>query len=85
MAGVFKIDGIMGWRGHASWNTLYPLPARVLCAVIRLLLHVFPIQGSVFQFPRDKGFSLPRYCESDTRVRVQGIPKHIAKKAKEGE
>ena len=40
-------------------------------------------QGQCLEFPGDKGFSLPRHHESDTRVRVQGVPQHVAKKTKE--
>ena len=86
--------GCSGWRAywdegeHALWNTLYPLPARVIHAVIRLLPHVLPIWGGILQFPCDKGFSLPRDFKPDARVSVQGIPQHVAQqaeKSKKGE
>ena len=47
LAGVFRIKGILNEKEAMSWNTLYPLPAGVPRAVIGLLLHVFPIGGSV--------------------------------------
>ena len=47
IGGVFRIEDIVRWREHASWNTLYPLPAQVLCAIIGLLPHVLPIRSSV--------------------------------------
>ena len=47
IGGVFRIKGILSEREIMFWNTLYPLPAGVLRAAIRLLLHVFPIGGGV--------------------------------------
>ena len=47
LAGVFRIEGIVRWREHAYWNTLYPLPAGVLHTAIGLLPHVLPIGGGV--------------------------------------
>ena len=85
LAGVLRIKGIVRWREHAWWNTLYLLPAGVLCAVIRLLPHVLPIGSGVLQFPGDKGFSLPRDCKLDARIRVQSIPEYIAEETKEGD
>ena len=85
LVGVFRIEGIVRWREHTSWNTLYLLPTGVLQVVIRLLPHVLPIRGSVLQFPGDKGFSLPSDQKSDARIRVQSIPEHIAEKTKEGD
>ena len=55
-------------------DALYPLPAGILRAVIGLLPHVFPIGGSILQFPGDEGFPLPRHCKSDSGVRIQSIP-----------
>ena len=56
-----------------------------LISFTRLLPHVLPIRGGILQFPRDKGFSLPRHHESDARVRVQSIPQHVAEEAKESD
>ena len=50
-----------------------------------MLPHVLPIGGSVLQFPRDEGLSLPRDRESDAGIRVQSIPQHIAEKTKESD
>ena len=85
MAGVFRIEGIVRWGEHASWNALYLLLAGVLRTSFRLLPHVLPIGSSVLQFPGDKGLPLPRHRESDARVRVQSIPQHIAKETQESD
>ena len=68
---------------HAYWNALYPLPAGVIRAAFRLLLHVLPIWGGVLYFPGDEGFSLSRDHKSDTGVCIQGIPQHVTQEAKE--
>ena len=77
LAGVFKMEGMSNEGGTHVRDHLISLPARVLCTVIRLLPHVLPIRSGVLQFPGDKGFSLPRDRESDTRIRVQSIPQNV--------